>query len=81
MEENKSLKELGTRMVRRGLNKGVLGVFVGGVFDLPDLAGLTLGLGAAFGQTALDYKDRLKEIEGNQLYFYYHAKEVLGTNA
>lgn len=76
--ENRSLGELGQRVLRHGATRATLGAVIGSVSDLSALAGIAMGLGTAGAQALLDQQDRLREIQGNQLYFYYGAREVLG---
>ena len=51
---------------------------VGSLTDLSKLAGLAMGLGVAGVRTMLDQHNELRELQqGNQLYFYYGARELL----
>ena len=76
--ENRSLEELGRRVLRHGATRATLGAVIGSVSDLSAMAGVAMGLGAAGVQAVLDQRNRLREIQGNQLYFYYGARQVLG---
>jgi hypothetical protein len=52
------------------------------VSDLPTLAGAAAGalsgLGVARFKGLADRREKLKEIQANQLYFYYQAERELG---
>ncbi len=78
VRSNRSLEEFAVRMVRHGANRATIGAAVGGISDLSVLSGVVMGLGAAAVQTLLDQRAEGKKIEGNQLYFYYGAREMLG---
>jgi hypothetical protein len=75
--ENRSLEVLARRVVRHGATRATFGALVGSVSDLSVLAGLAMGLGSAGVQAYLDQQERLREIQDNQLYFYYGAQELL----
>ena len=77
VRENRSLEELGRRVLRRGPTRATLGAVIASASDLSALAGVAMGLGAAGVQALLDQQERLREIRDNQLYFYYVAREVL----
>ncbi len=83
MNENAGLKELAYRTARHGAAPATFGALIGSAFDLPTLAVAATGglsfLGAASVRAMLERRDKLREIRGNQLYFYYRAGERLET--
>lgn len=78
VKENRSYGELLRRVARHGgLTRAVMGAAIGHASDLSALAGVVLGLGTSAAQALVDQHDRRREIEGNQLFFYYGAGEAL----
>lgn len=77
VRENRSLEELGQRTMRHGATGATIGAVVGSLSDLSMLAGVAMGLGVAGVKALLDQHDKLRELRGNQLYFYYGARELL----
>ena len=77
VRENCSLEELGRRSMRHGATSATIGAVVGRLSDLSMLAGVAMGLGVAGVKVALDQHDKLRELQGNQLYFYYGTRELL----
>jgi hypothetical protein len=82
VSENASLKEFAYRTARHGATPATFGAVIGVASNLPTLAGAAAGglpiLSAAGVKALLDRRDKLREIEDNQLYFYYRAGERLG---
>jgi hypothetical protein len=83
VRENGSLREFAWRTARHGATPATFGALIGSASDLPALAGAAAGglpvLGAAGVKALLDRRDKLREIQYTQLYFYYWAGERLGT--
>lgn len=77
LQENRSIEELAWRTARHGATPATIGAVVGSVTDLTGFAGAALGLGAAGVRALLDRRERAREIQDNQLYFYYRAEERL----
>lgn len=77
VRENRSIEELAWRTARHGATPATIGAVVGSVTDLTGFAGAALGLGAAGVRALLDRGERAREIQDNQLYFYYRAGERL----
>lgn len=81
VREDASLRELAWGTVRHGATPATFGALIGSASDLPTLAGAAAGalpvLGAAGVKAMLDRRDRLREIRGNQLFFYHRAGETL----
>jgi hypothetical protein len=77
VRENRSLEEFARMVVRHGATHATIGTVIGSVSDLSALAGLAIGLGSASVQAYLDQQERLQDIQDQQLYFYYGAKELL----
>lgn len=76
--ENRSYAELLRRTARHGgLTRATLGAALGHASDLSALAGVVLGLGTSAVQALVDQHDMRREIEDNQLFFYYGASEAL----
>ncbi|MDP9478310.1 MAG: hypothetical protein M3R38_21960 [Actinomycetota bacterium] len=75
------LGKLAWGTARHGATPATFGALIGAASDLPTLAGAAAGalpvLGAAGVKALLDRNDKLKEIRGNQLYFYHRAGERL----
>ena len=83
IRENSSYAELGRKVLRHGgtgLMGGIVGGFLASASSLPDVsvAALMGGVGAPMVKALLDKRQRLRELEENQLYFYYAAGEALG---
>lgn len=83
VRENSSYAELGRRVLRHGatgLAGGVVGGFLASASSLADVsvAALLGGAGGPMVRVLLDKHRRLRELEENQLYFYYAAGETLG---
>ncbi len=83
IRENSSYAELGRRILRHGatgLAGGVVGGFLAGASSLADVsvAALLGGAGGPMVRALLDKHRRMRELEENQLYFYYAAGEALG---
>jgi hypothetical protein len=83
VRENGSFSTLLLRAVRPMDVAGGFGVMLGSLSYLPDLAAVALGSGltvAATGHEAYkDWKEDIKNIESNQMYFYYGTRERLAT--
>jgi hypothetical protein len=81
VRSNSSFQELLLRGVRPEHVGAGLGVMLGSLAVLPDVAAVALGSGlatAATGRQAYEeWKESRKNIEGNQMYFYYGARERL----
>jgi hypothetical protein len=77
VRENRSYEELGRRIARHGATGATIGAVVGSLSDLSMLAGVAMGLGAAGIKALLDQHYKLRELQGNQLYFYYGAHDLL----
>ena len=77
VRQNKELTELARKVGRHGISFGGMGAVIGSVAGLPSLTGLVFGLGTGLFQAGVDLNEKFKSIEGNQLYFYYHAREIL----
>lgn len=75
------LGNLAWSTARHGATPATFGAVIGSASDLPTLAGAAAGalpvLGAAGVKALLDRNDKLKEIRGNQLYFYHRAGKGL----
>lgn len=73
------LGKLAWGTARHGATPATVGALIGSASDLPALAGTAAGalpvLGAAGVKALVDRNDKLKEIRGNQLYFYHRAGE------
>lgn len=78
VRENRSLKELAWRTARYGATPATFGALFGSANALASLAGVALGLGSGAVRSLLDSREKGKEIEGNQLYFYYRARKLFG---
>ena len=83
VRENSSYAEIGRRILRHGatgLTGGVVGGFLAGASSLADVsvAALLGGAGGPMVRALLDKHRRVRELEENQLYFYYAAGEALG---
>ena len=63
--------------MRHGATSATIGAVVESLSDLSMLAGVAMGLGVAGVKAALDQYDKLRELQGNQLYFYCGARELL----
>lgn len=77
VRQNKDLMELARKVGRHGISFGGLGAFIGSAAGLPSLTGLVFGLSISLFQAGADLNEKFESIKGNQLYFYYHAREVL----
>ena len=79
VRENSSYAELGRRVLRHGAT-GLAGGFLASASSLADVsvAALLGGAGGPMVRALLDKHRRLRELEENQLYFYYAAGETLG---
>jgi hypothetical protein len=82
VRQNAGLAEFAWRTARHGATPAAFGSIIGAVSDLPTLAGAAAGalsgLGAAGFKSLADRREKLKEIQANQLYFYYQAERELG---
>lgn len=78
VRENRSLKDLAWRTARYGSTPATIGALFGSANALASLAGVALGLGSGAVRSLLDSREKGKEIEGNQLYFYYRARKLFG---
>lgn len=79
VEERQDLRELSCRFgppMAAGALPSV-GVFVGSGSVLGSLAVLALGVTAGAAQGAARHREQRQALEGNQLYFYYRAGELL----
>jgi len=54
---------------------------VGSLSDLSMLAGVAMGLGVDGVKAVLDQHNKLRELQGNQLYFYCSARELKDSRA
>lgn len=83
VRENSSYAELGRRVLRHGgtgVVSGVFGGFLASASSLTEVSSAALlgGMGGPLTQAFLDKHRRLRELEDNQLYFYYAAGEAMG---
>ena len=83
VQENSSYAELGRRVLRHGgtgLAAGVVGGFLASASSLTEVSSAALlgGVGGPLTQAFLDKHQHLRELEENQIYFYYAAGEALG---
>ena len=78
---NGSLRELLLRAVRPEALGAGLGLMLGSLAALPDIAALALGSGTAVTATGREaykeWREARGNIESNQMYFYYGARERL----
>jgi hypothetical protein len=85
VRQNAGLAEFAWRTARHGATPAAFGGVIGTVSDLPTLtgaaAGALSGLGAAGFKALADRREKLKEIQANQLYFYYRAEREIGRRA
>lgn len=85
VRQNAGLAEFAWRTARHGATPATFGGVIGAVSDLPTLAGAAAGalpgLGAAGFKALADRRENLKEIQANQLYFYYRAEREIGRRA
>ena len=81
VKQNAGLAEFAWRTARHGATRATFGAVIGSVSDLPTFAGAAAGalsgLGAAGVQAMLDRREKLKEIQGRQLFFYYQAGKMV----
>lgn len=85
VKSNTLLKTLLARSTQsltvQGTTSG-LGLLLSGVAELTDIAGAALGFGLGTavvgGQAITEWRDKHKQNERNQLYFYYQAGQQLG---
>ncbi len=77
IKQHAGLGEFAWKTVRHGATPATFGAVIGSASDLPTFAGAAAGalpiLGAAGVKAMADRRDKLREIEGQQLYFYYRA--------
>lgn len=77
VKQNAGLAKFAWRTARHGATRATFGAVIGSAADLPTFAGAAAGalsgLGAAGVQAMFDCREKLKEIQGRQLYFYYCA--------
>ncbi len=83
VRENSSYAEISRRVLRHGATGvmgGVVGGFLASTSSLADISAAALlgGVGAPMVRALLDKHKRLRELEENQVYFYYVARETLG---
>ena len=83
VRENSSYAEISRRVLRHGATGvmgGVVGGFLASASSLADISAAALlgGVGAPMVRALLDKHKRLRELEENQVYFYYVAREALG---
>jgi hypothetical protein len=85
VRQNAGLAEFAWRTARHGATPATFGGIIGAVSDLPTLAGAAVGalpgLGAAGFKAMVDRREKLKEIQANQLYFYYRAEREIVRRA
>ncbi len=80
VEERRDIRELSWRFGPPMATAGVppsVGVFVGSGSVLGSLAALAVGLTTGAAQAAARHREQRRALEGNQLYFYYRAGELL----
>jgi hypothetical protein len=81
VKQNAGLAEFAWRTARHGATRATFGAVIGSAADLPTFAraaaGALSGLGAAGVQAMLDRREKLKEIQGSQLFFYYRAGKMV----
>lgn len=65
-------------MLRHAATPATIGAAIGSVYDLGALSGVVMGVGVAGARTLLEQRRRERDINNNQLYFYYGARELLG---
>ena len=83
VKENSSYAEIGRRIIRHGgagLAGGAVGGFLASASSLADVSAAALlgGVGGPLVKALLEKHQRIRELEDNQLYFYYAAGEALG---
>lgn len=83
VRENSSYAELGRRLVRHsgtGLVSGAVGGFLANASSLAEVSAAALvgGVGTPLMKALVDKNQRLRDLEENQVFFYYAAGEVLG---
>jgi hypothetical protein len=81
VRENQSLSELAWRSARHGATPATFGALFASADALAGLAGAALGVGSGAARAFFDRREKGKEIEGNRLYFYYRAGELLERGA
>ena len=83
VRENSSFTSLLLRAARPGDLATGFGVMLGSLATLPDLAALVLGSGTTTAMTGhaayKEWREDRKNIETNQMYFYYRTRERLAT--
>lgn len=77
IKQHAGLREFAWKTARYGATPAAFGALIGSAADLPTFTvaatGAVSGLGAAGVKAMADRRDKLKEIEEQQLYFYYRA--------
>lgn len=77
VRENRSLGELARRVLRHATTAATIGAAIGSVYALGDLSGVVMGVGVAGAQALFEQRQREREVNSNQLYFYYGARDLL----
>jgi len=83
VRENSSYAEIGRRALRHGgigVAGGVVGGFLASASSLADVSAAALvgGAGGPLVKALLDKHQRTRELEDNQVFFYYAAGQALG---
>lgn len=73
VSDNNDLRRFTERAAEHGVSGAFIGAVVGSVSDLSNLAAVASGLAAAGLRAEIDRRQTMKDIEGNQLYFFYRA--------
>lgn len=77
IKQHAGLRAFAWKTARHGATPATFGAVIGSASDLPTFAGAAAGalpiLGAAGVKAMADRREKLKEIEGARLYFYYRA--------
>jgi hypothetical protein len=85
VRQNAGLAEFAWRTARHGATPATFGGVIGAVSDLPTFAGAAAGalpiLGAAGFRALADRREKLKDIQANQLYFYYRSEREIRRRA
>lgn len=77
VKENRSYEQFSKNMIRHGVSGAMIGAAVGSISDLSLLTSVVMGGGAAAVRALLDQHEKNRDIEKNQLFFYYGSRELL----
>lgn len=83
VKENSSYAEIGRRVIKHGgagLAGGAVGGFLASASSLADVSAAALlgGVGGPTVKALLEKRQRVRQLQENQLYFYYAAGNTLG---